>query len=149
MKINPTEALKAITDLDQKWQAVCPNQSFFGFTLEQYRARVKPSLDSRATLARLDGETKVELERRHTGDEDSLYVVNCIINAIKGDPTQGEDGELYGALGYVRKSKRAKSRAGARMKEAAAVEAKRENAATSGSSAEKSEPATAESEVAA
>ena len=29
-----------------------------------------------------------------------------VVNAVKGDPAEGEDGELYEAMGYVRKSER-------------------------------------------
>ena len=110
MRINPTQTLDAITDLAQKWAAVCPEQSFFGHTLEQFKAGVQPSLDARANLATLDRQSKVELERRHTADQASNYLVQGVVNAIRGDPSQGEDGELYGALGYVRKSNRANGR---------------------------------------
>jgi hypothetical protein len=100
----------AILDLAQKWDASCPGQSFFGLTLEQFKAGVQPSLDARAALEALDRQRKIELERRHTADQTSLYLVKGVINAIKGDPTQGEDGELYGALGYVRSSMRVNGR---------------------------------------
>ena len=32
--------------------------------------------------------------------------LNLVVNAVKGDPEEGEDGRLYEALGYVRKSDR-------------------------------------------
>ncbi len=56
----------------------------------------------------------MELERRRTADQASLYLVRGVVNAIRGDPTQGEDGELYGALGYVRSSMRVNGRSRAR-----------------------------------
>ena len=28
------------------------------------------------------------------------------MNAVKGDPSEGQNGELYGAMGYVPKNKR-------------------------------------------
>jgi len=31
---------------------------------------------------------------------------HLLVNAVKGDPTEGEDGVFYEALGYVRKSER-------------------------------------------
>jgi hypothetical protein len=106
--------VSAILDLAQKWDASCPKQSFFGLTLEQFKAGVQPSLDARAALEALDRQRKIELERRRTADQSSLYLVKGVINAIKGDPTQGEDGELYGALGYVRSSMRVNGRSHAR-----------------------------------
>src|SRR5262249_19787836 len=114
MKTSPIEVASAITDLTRKWEALCPTQSFFGLALEQFKAGVKPSLDTRASIEALDRQRKVEVERRRTADQASLYLVKGVINAIKGDPTQGEDGELYGALGYVRSSMRVNSRVRAR-----------------------------------
>ena len=29
-----------------------------------------------------------------------------MVNAVKGDPAEGDNGELYEAMGYVRKSER-------------------------------------------
>jgi hypothetical protein len=116
MATSPSEVVSAILDLAQKWDAACKTQSFFGLTLEQFKAGVQPSLDARAALEALDRQRKVELERRHTADQASLYLMKGVINAIKGDPTQGEDGELYGALGYVRSSMRVNGRSRARAK---------------------------------
>lgn len=39
-----------------------------------------------------------------------MDLVTRIVNAIKADPNEGEDGEVYAALGYVRKGLRAGSR---------------------------------------
>ena len=33
--------------------------------------------------------------------------VQLVVNAVKGDPTAGEDSDLYEQMGYVRKSERA------------------------------------------
>src|SRR5689334_21861491 len=114
MKTSPSVVVSAILDLAQKWEATCPTRSFFGLTLEQFKAGVQPSLDARASLEALDRQKKIELERRRTADQASLYLVKGVVNAIKGDPTQGEDGELYGALGYVRSSMRVNGRSRAR-----------------------------------
>lgn len=35
-----------------------------------------------------------------------LALIGLVVNAVKGDPEEGEDGEFYEALGYVRKSER-------------------------------------------
>jgi hypothetical protein len=95
---------------------LCATQSFFGLSLEQFKAGVQPSLDARAALEALDRQRQVELERRHTADQASMYLVKGVVSAIKGDPTQGEDGELYGALVYVRSSMRVNGRSRARAK---------------------------------
>jgi len=116
VKLSPSSTLNAIIDLKQRWQTVCPERSFFGLTLAEFSAGVQPSLDVRAALETVDGQQQALLARRHNVDDASMYLVQGIINAIKGDPTQGEDGELYGALGYVRKSMRIGGRSRARTK---------------------------------
>ena len=110
MKTSPKIVSSVVRDLMQKWEATCPERQFFGHTLPQFKAGVQASLDARAALEALDQRRKVLLERRHTADQASLFLVKGVINAIKGDPTQGEDGELYGALGYVRSSMRVNGR---------------------------------------
>ena len=130
MKMSPKLTLIAIMDLKQRWETVCPERSFFGLTLANFNAGVQPSLDVRAALETLDGQRQALLARRHNVDEASMYLVQGVINAIKGDPTQGEDGELYGALGYVRKSMRIGGRSRARTK--AQVQAPDERKAANG-----------------
>jgi hypothetical protein len=43
---------------------------------------------------------------RVTVDSTSLDIVRRIVNAVKSDPQEGEDGELYAAMGFVRRSDR-------------------------------------------
>jgi hypothetical protein len=46
------------------------------------------------------------LARLATVDEESLKVVQRVVNAVRADPEEGDDGELYVAMGYVRKRDR-------------------------------------------
>jgi hypothetical protein len=48
--------------------------------------------------------------RRDEADLVSLDLVDRIIAAIKAHPDEGEDGEVYAGLGYVRKGLRARGR---------------------------------------
>jgi hypothetical protein len=73
------------------------------------RHRVLP-FRPRATLADLRGQAAAARTRCHDADVVLADAAQGIINAIKGDPQEGEDGELYVALGYVRKSSRYGSR---------------------------------------
>ena len=43
---------------------------------------------------------------RDNKDVVSLAEVLLVVNSVKGDQAEGEDGELYAAFGYVRKSER-------------------------------------------
>jgi hypothetical protein len=44
--------------------------------------------------------------RLTTVDEQSLKVIQRVVNAVRADPEEGDDGELYVAMGYVRKRDR-------------------------------------------
>jgi hypothetical protein len=44
--------------------------------------------------------------KRDVADKASVAAIQLVVNAVKGDPEEGEDGEFYEALGYVRKSER-------------------------------------------
>ncbi len=43
---------------------------------------------------------------RDDADEASIATILLVVNAVKGDPEEGDDGELYEAMGYVRKRER-------------------------------------------
>ena len=90
----------------EAWEDLAPDKLFGGMTLDGFKARVKPSMDSRDTLdavknARINAQTS----RQHS-DADSQLAVQQVVNGIKADPTEGEDSALYEACGYVPKSKR-------------------------------------------
>jgi hypothetical protein len=44
--------------------------------------------------------------QRDDADQISSDTVQLVVNAIKGDTTEGPDSELYEAMGYVRNSER-------------------------------------------
>lgn len=88
------------------WKDVCPTKSFAGMTLEQFTTKVQPSLDARAQLDTLEDQRLAAETDRDNADVDSMKQVNLVVNAVKGDPTEGEDGEFYAAMGYIRKSQR-------------------------------------------
>ena len=46
-------------------------------------------------------------DERDDADRDSLRQVALVVNAVKGDLDEGEDSDLYEAMGYTRKSERA------------------------------------------
>jgi len=88
------------------WKDLRPTKSFAGMTLEQFTAEVKPSLDARDEIATLENKVIEACDQRDDADKVSMEKVLLVVNAVKGDPTEGEDGELYDAMGYVRKSAR-------------------------------------------
>ncbi|MEO5717669.1 MAG: hypothetical protein ABIR29_03755 [Chthoniobacterales bacterium] len=102
----PIETSKQIKKVIEAWADLAPDKSFGAMTLEQFKTRVKPSLDTRDMLltvknARIDAQTT-----RLQSDADSLLAVSQVVSGVKADPTEGEDSALYEACGYVPKSKR-------------------------------------------
>ena len=108
--MSPKAVLERIMTVLRVWGALRANRSFYGMTLEEFALRVKPSLDARAELDAIDERRNATAVRRDVADVDAMDVVQRIVNAIKADADEGEDGEVYAALGYVRKAHRAHGR---------------------------------------
>lgn len=106
MPTAPKEAYDRITSTGTAWETLRADKIFANLTLEKYRALIAPSLTSRATIARLENELLAAQNQRDDADKVSLAAQQLVIAAIKGDPDEGEDGVLYEAMGYIRKSER-------------------------------------------
>ena len=109
-KVNPKVSLERITTVKRVWGTLRPNSSFYGMTLAQFNEKVQESLDTRAELETIDEHRNATAVRRDDADAASMDLIKRIVNAIKADPNEGEDGEVYAALGYVRKGQRASGR---------------------------------------
>lgn len=106
MPKNPKEVASKLTTLISAWETLQPTKLFAGMTLEQFKARVQPSLQMRTQLSTLRNQATQSLTLRYQHDSSSQDLVNRVVNAIKGDPDEGDDGPLYAALGYIPKSQR-------------------------------------------
>jgi hypothetical protein len=95
-----------VDNVTQAWSKLRPGKSFAGLTLEQYLAAIKASHDVRSEIVEAELRLQSALARRVTVDEASMKVAQRIVNAVKADPEEGDDGELYVAMGYVRKRDR-------------------------------------------
>ena len=98
--------LDRITKVDRAWENMRPNKQFSGLSLENFRERVKPSLDIRAQMAQLESQLRALAAQLAKADEVSEATVSSVINGVRGDLQEGDDGELYEAMGYTRKSAR-------------------------------------------
>ncbi len=103
---NPKDNGNKITAIIKAWKDLRPTKSFAGMTLAQFTAKVQPSLDARTLIGQLDDQMTAATVERDNNDVVSLAEVLLVVNSVKGDPAEGEDGELYAAFGYVRKSER-------------------------------------------
>lgn len=88
------------------WETHAPEKSFGGMTLAQFKAKVKPSYDSRARIVTLEQQRQGELNTRDDVDKESMAAAQAVVNGVKGDPTEGPDSALYEGFGYVRESER-------------------------------------------
>jgi hypothetical protein len=104
---NPKDNGEKLAAVLKAWKDLRPAKSFAGMTLAQFTTKIQPSLDARDLIDTLDNQLIAAADERDIADVESMKQVNFVVNAVKGDPTEGEDGELYEAMGYVRKSERA------------------------------------------
>ena len=106
MRLSLADALKRNIRIRDEWQRLRPHKSFGGLTLEQFSEKVQKLLDLAAGVEALDTRRLEQCALR----DDALAHCNeaalRIVWGARGDPEEGDDGELYGGFGYVRKSKR-------------------------------------------
>jgi hypothetical protein len=103
-KNKPQESLDKINLTKTAWETLRPAKSFAGLTLAQFQAKLQPSLAARAEIAELNARLKAAQNRRDDADEESLKVIDRVVKAVVADEAEGDDGELYETMGYVRKS---------------------------------------------
>lgn len=106
MTENPGEFGERLEKIIKAWRELRPNKKFAGMTLEEFIAAVTNSRETRAQIKTLEDQIEVLQTQRSTADGISAPLVKFVVNSIKGDPAEGEDGELYEAIGYIRTSQR-------------------------------------------
>jgi hypothetical protein len=106
MPDGPKDIGEKIASVLKAWKELRAAKTFAGMTLTQFTAKIQPSLDARDHIDALEEEMTAALVVRDTADVESNKQILLVVNAVKGDPAEGEDGELYAAMGYVRKSDR-------------------------------------------
>ena len=90
----------------EAWEANADDNSFAGMTFAQFKAKVKPSLDARTTIATLRLQLQAALKNREDSDTVSWETCALVVKAVRGDVEFGEDSALYKALGYIPTSER-------------------------------------------
>ena len=106
MPESPKTTIDRIQTVLNAWQTLRPAKSFAAMSLEQFKEKVKPSFDTRTAITAFESQLLAAKDQREQADRVSLAAVQLVVHAIKGDPDEGENGEVYGALGYIRKSER-------------------------------------------
>ena len=101
----PMQRMKRFVEM---WERMRPRKSFAGLTLEDFRAVVRPALEVRDDIEQLHYRLRSMFLRREVADKAAMHAMKRITCAVLADPAEGDDGEFYGALGFVRKSERKK-----------------------------------------
>jgi hypothetical protein len=103
---NPRENIEKINAVINAWETLRPDKTYSGMTLAQFKAKVQPSIDARVQIDVIENRVIAAQNQRDDADKASIATVQLVVNAVRGDPEDGEDSELYEAMGYVRKSER-------------------------------------------
>lgn len=86
------------------WKTLCPDKVFAGMKLTQFLTeKLQPCYDTRQTIVDLENQMAAALNHRENADLAASEAMSYVVNAVKGDPTEGENSDLYEAMGYVRK----------------------------------------------
>ena len=106
MSMAPKNTYEKIQKVLSAWKTVRPTKSFSGMTVDEFEKRLGPCESIRQTITDLENKLVAAQTQRDEADATGLVVAQAVVNAVKGDLTEGEDGELYETMGYVRKSER-------------------------------------------
>jgi hypothetical protein len=113
-----------ITTIIKAWTLYRPTKSYGGLSLDDFKSLVAPSGDARADAAQYDAKAQEAKARCNDADKLSRKYVQRVVNGVKCDAEDGEDSEVYVAMGYVPRSVRNSLRSLRRKDAAKAVDAK-------------------------
>ncbi len=103
----PKDITEATDLIKAGWNKYAAAASFGGMTEAQFETKVKPSYDLRAQIADLESQITQLIQDRDAADVVTNKANAAVVKGIVGDPNYGDDSDLYGTCGYVRKSERA------------------------------------------
>ncbi len=106
MANSPKSNEEKMMEILTAWQNMRAGKTFGGMTLEDFAKQVEKSMAPRRRLIEIADEEIEQQTVRDTEDVVTMEKVQFIVNGVKADPEEGEDGALYEAMGYVRKSER-------------------------------------------
>ncbi|MEJ1960629.1 MAG: hypothetical protein WDO56_03395 [Gammaproteobacteria bacterium] len=95
-----------VLEVINAWEKMRPYKQFFGLGLEDFKARAKPFLDAREEIAGLEAQVAHAVSKRDAAAIPLLEIVQGVVAAVRGDPAETQNGELYSAMGYVPKNQK-------------------------------------------
>lgn len=98
--------LEKLEETEKAWETHAPDDTFFGMTLAQFKARVQLSRDARSAVASIEQQKLAAINERDRVDKENLALEQNIVKAIAGDVRYGDDCDFYEGTGRVRKSEK-------------------------------------------
>jgi hypothetical protein len=103
-KQTPKKTEEKIRTVVTAWEQIARNKKYGEMSLDEFKAIVAPSLNARILIDQLQHQLTQAINQRDDADDVSLAKIQLVVNGVLADPT--EDGSLYEAMGYIRKSER-------------------------------------------
>ena len=103
---SPAEKLQQIRKVMRAWEDYAADGVFYGHTLEQFKAAVRASEETRALIDDLERRLRVAIHDRNVADAKSMVLCADVVNGVKGHRRHGQDSAVYAAMGYRRASVR-------------------------------------------
>ena len=88
------------------WEALRPHKRLAAMTPAGFREKLKPMMQIRERITVLETELGAAIVERHAADRAARKLIQCVVNSVRADVEEGEDGALYEAMGYIAKGKR-------------------------------------------
>ena len=98
--------INKINKIVEAWEKLRPSKTFFNINLDELKNQIEPSMKCRNEIDTQKISINSLMIQRDDNDKKVNTLILNIVNSVKGDIEEGEDGELYSAMGYVRKSDR-------------------------------------------
>jgi hypothetical protein len=106
MAKGPKDIIAASDLIKAAWKKYAAAATFGGMTEVQYEAKIKPSYDLRTQIGDLEKQLTQLIADRDLADVNTKAANGAAIKGIVGDVAYGDNSDLYGACGYVRKSEK-------------------------------------------
>ena len=108
------------------WRDRCPDKAFFRMSLLDFSVIVAPSGTARERIANLKAQLREAIRECEQADSITRRAIVQVVNGVKGDPDEGEDGDLLSAMGYMKHTVRSEILSNARKRSAQARRRKSE-----------------------
>jgi hypothetical protein len=115
---SPNDLYEKLQTAIKAWSLLRPGKKFAGYTLDEFKAAVAASLECRQELADIEVRREKVIEARDDADVLSRKALRRLVHSVIADADEGEDGELYAAMGYMPRVARSILQSAGRVKSA-------------------------------